>query len=366
MKLLWLNWKDRKNPLAGGAEVVNEELIKRLVADGHEVILLAAGFPGAPAEEVVDGYKVIRVGNRWTVYYHAWRYYHASLKGWADLVIDEVNTIPFFAKFYVREPNILFVHMLCREIWFYQLFFPLSWIGYLAEPVYLWLLRDRKVITVSDSTKRDLLRYGFTAANITIISEGIELEPVADLDQLQKYAKPTLLSLGAIRPMKRTLDQIKAFELAKVQLPDLQLKVAGDSTGRYGQTVLRAIAESPYTKDIEYLGRVTPAKKLELMQRSHLILVASIKEGWGLIVTEAASQGTPAVVYDVDGLRDSVRHNQTGLITTENTPLALAASAAELLQDEHKYSRMRLDAWRVSQGITFEQSYDNFIRAAGV
>jgi glycosyltransferase involved in cell wall biosynthesis len=42
--------------------------------------------------------------------------------------------------------------------------------------------------------------------------------------------------------------------------------------------------------------------------------VTSVKEGWGLIVTEAGSQATPAIVYDVDGLRDSVTNRETGII----------------------------------------------------
>src|SRR3990172_9551868 len=102
MKILWFNWKDRKNPLAGGAELINEEIAKRLVRDGNEVILLVAGFSGAKTEEIIDGYKVVRLGNRWTVYWQAYRYYKKYLMGWADLVIDEMNTIPFFAKFYVK------------------------------------------------------------------------------------------------------------------------------------------------------------------------------------------------------------------------------------------------------------------------
>jgi glycosyltransferase involved in cell wall biosynthesis len=105
------------------------------------------------------------------------------------------------------------------------------------------------------------------------------------------------------------------------------------------------------------LGKVSQAQKVELMQRCHLIMVTSVKEGWGLIVTEAASQGTPAVVYDVDGLRDSVRHGQTGLVCARNTPACLAESAVKLLRDADAYAQVREEAWRLSLEITFERSY---------
>jgi glycosyltransferase involved in cell wall biosynthesis len=411
MKILWMTWKDLKHPQAGGAEVVNEELAKRLAADGHEVLFLVGGYPGAKQDETAQfkikneklkfregqpassktlnfellTFRVVRLGNRYTVYYHAWRYYRKHLVGWADLVIDEVNTVPFFAKFYVKERNILLVYMLCRQIWFYQLPLPFSMIGYLLEPIYLRLLRDRQVLTESQSTKDDLLRYGFKADKIHIFSVGIELEPLKDLgDRIEgiglnaktptlnpkpstlKYPNPTLLSLGAMRTMKRTLHQIQAFELAKLAIPNLKLVIAGDASGRYGQKIVRMTKESPYANDIKYLGKVTREQKLRLMQQCHLILVTSVKEGWGLIVTEAASQGTPAVVYDVDGLRDSVRHNETGIVCRRNTPEEMARALAQLLQNSERYQSMRQEAWLWSREINFDQGYHQFKQALGL
>lgn len=364
LKILWFTWKDLKNPQAGGAELINEEIAKRLARDGHEVILLVAGFLGGEAEEMRDGYKVIRLGSRYTVYWHAYRYYKKRLKGWADLVIDEMNTIPFFCKYYVRERNILLTYQLCREIWFYQMRLPLSFIGYMLEPIYLWLLRDRYVITESESTKRDMQRYGFSAERISVISVGITVKPVENLDEVGKFPQPTVLSLGAIRAMKRTLDQISAFEIAKEHIPDLLLKIVGSVSDSYGKKVLRRIAASDYAQDIEYLGCVDEAKKTELMRKSHLILVTSVKEGWGLIVTEANSQGTPATVYDVDGLRDSVKDRETGLISADNTPQGLAEAIVEGLRKPEEYARLRKNAWLWSQSLTLEGCYREFSRGA--
>ena len=274
---------------------------KRLAKDGNEIIFLVGGFKNCKKEEIINGYKIIRLGSRWSVYYRAYKCYKKELTGWADLVIDEINTIPFFAKFYVKERNILFVHQLCREIWFYQMFFPLNLIGYVLEPIYLWLLRDRKVITVSESTKNDLIKVGFKKENINIISEGIEIETVSSINEIFKFEKPTVLVLGAIKAMKRTAHIIRAFEIAKNDITDLQLIMAGAAEGRYGKKVLEMIEKSKYKNSIEYLGKVSKEKKIELMQKSHLIAVTSVKEGWGLVVTEANSQSTPAIVYNVDG-----------------------------------------------------------------
>lgn len=359
MKILWLTWKDLTHPLAGGAEVVNEELAKRLVADGHDVTFVVGGYKDGIASEMVSGYKIIRLGNRYSLYWLAYRYYRKHFQGWADLVIDEVNTIPFFAKYYVKEKTYLFVHQLARQVWFYQMVFPISLVGFCLEWWYLHLLSDQKVITVSDSTRKDLLRFGFSNSNISIISQGIKLKSLDDRRSVRKYAQPTLLSLGAIRPMKRTHHQIKAFELAKETLPDLRLKVAGNANGRYGQKIIRMIAKSRYAEDIDYLGEVTDGQKIRLMQKCHVIMVTSVKEGWGLIVTEAASQGTPAIVYNIDGLRDSVR-SDTGIITGYNTPSALADAVHRLFKDKRNYAKISSSAHKWSRQINFNTSYLQF------
>lgn len=365
-KILWFTWKDRKNVASGGAEVVNEEIAKRLVNDGYEVILLVAGVEGEPRDEMINGYRVIRVGDRWSVYWQAAQYYKKHLSDWPDLVIEEVNTVPFLTHLYVKNRPIVYIfYQLCREIWFYQMFFPLNWIGFWLEPLYLRLMAANKftVLTESQSAKDDLARYGFAKDKTHIFTVGLEMKPVASLESIKKYDEPTMLSLGAIRDMKRPDQQIKAFELAKAKIPNLKLKIAGLGFGSYFTTVKRMIETSPYAKDIEYLGKVSQEKKKELMQKAHLITVTSVKEGWGLIVTEANSQGTPAAVYNVDGLRDSVKNGKTGLITEQNTPAALAEKIVEILTNQEKYHTLRKQAWEWSKEITFENSYKQFLSA---
>lgn len=361
MRILWLTWKDTTHPRAGGAELVSSELAARLVRDGHEVTLLTGGNgkQSTPHETSTAGYRVVRVGGTYTVYWHAYRYVHRQLTDWPDLVIEEVNTVPFFSRLYLRgTPRLMVFYMLCREIWFFQLPMPFSLLGYLLEPLYLRLVNRDPAVTISQSTRRDLARHGFPAERVSVIVPGIRLRPVDDLAAAEKFAQPTVLSMGNIRPMKRTLHQIEAYERARDRMPNLRLKVAGDAPGRYGRKVLAAIASSRHRDGIEYLGPISEDQKRRLLSSCHLILVTSIKEGWGLIVTEAASQGTPAAVYDVDGLRDSVRDGVTGLVTASN-PEALAAAIVRLLTDPPLYEQLRENAWRWSHEITFDHAFSD-------
>ncbi len=355
-----MTWKDRMHPSAGGAEVVNEELAKRLVDDGHKVKFIVGGYKDCKPNQVINGYQIIRLGNRVSVYYKTWRYYRKHMIGWADLVIDEVNTIPFLAKFYVKERSILFVHMLCRKIWFYQTIFPISILGYILEPLYLRILSNQKVITISKSTFDDLVKFGFKPTHISIIPEIIELKPASNLRDIKKYSQPTVLCFGSIRPMKRTLDVVKAFEIAKVKIPNLQLKIAGADSGRYAIKLLNTIKTSIYKNDIEFIREPSDQNKRELMQRCHLIAVSSIKEGWALTVSEAASQGTPAVVYNVDGLRDSVVNGKTGWVTLRNTPVELAKTMEVAIKNTARYDTIRSSAWAFSCNLTAALSYRAF------
>jgi glycosyltransferase involved in cell wall biosynthesis len=370
MNILWLTWKDYTHPQAGGAEVVLRELSKRLVGEGHSVTFLTVRHPGSAAREQLDGIDVIRVGrSRYVHPFQALAHYMRKLRGKYDVVIEVVNTAPYFGVLFAGgAKTFLFYHQLAREVWFHETKSPLSHFGYhVLEPLANRILARAKapVITISDSTKNDLGRYGFKPDRARIISEGIEIEPLASLDDVTKYNRPTLLSFGAIRGMKRTLDQVKAFEIAKQTIPNLRMIIAGDDSGPYAAGVKAYIRQSPYTNDITVEGRVSKERKIELMQQAHVITVSSVKEGWGLIITEANSQGTPAVVYDADGLRDSVRHEQTGLVTVA-TPNALGTGIARIFQDKKLYQKLRHAAWQWSRQITFDQSYQDFKQALGV
>ncbi len=370
MNIAWLTWKDHRHPEAGGAEVVARELTKRLLADGHTVTMLTSGYGDAPRREVLNGVEIIRIGsNRYTHPFQAFAYYMRHMRGKYQLLIEEVNAAPYFSVLFERKAKkYLLYHQMEGPVWFYETKPPLSHIGHYAlEPAASRLLSLSRtpVVTVSESTASDLVRHGFSPDRTHIISEGIEIEPAENIDSIKKFARPTVLSLGAMRAMKRTADQIKAFEIAKAVIPELQMKIAGKNDGPYGEKVMAEIENSPYRDDIEYLGKVSREEKAQLMQKSHIILQTAVHEGWGLTVTEAASQGTPAVVYDVNGLRDSVKHYRTGLVT-EPSPSSLAYGIVKILSHPDMYEHMRHEAWKWSKQITFDKSYADFKQAVGV
>src|SRR5688572_21161983 len=97
-RILIVNWRDPRNPEAGGAEVHLHEVARRLAADGFHCVQMAHAFPGAPDEEWLDGVHILRRGGALTFNFTVWRH----LRRWCaehriDAVLDDSNKIAFFA-----------------------------------------------------------------------------------------------------------------------------------------------------------------------------------------------------------------------------------------------------------------------------
>jgi glycosyltransferase involved in cell wall biosynthesis len=304
--------------------------------------------------------------NRYSHTFLASMYYYQNLRGSFDVVVSCNNTAPYWVSLCKGDTkHFALYHQLAREVWWYEARFPLSYVGYyLLEPVATFLQSkiNSKLITISGSSKQDLIKFGYVSENIGIITEGTDIKPAKDLTAIMKFEIPTVLYFGAFREMKRPDHVVKAFEVLKEKIPNAKLKMAGSTKGKYAQSVLEHIEKSKYKNDIEVLGRVTQEQKVELMQKSHIICVTSIKEGWGLIVTEANSQGTPACVYNVDGLRDSTKHEVTGLVSPSGDVQLLAQSMVQLLENKELYSKLRDNAYAWSKVITFDQCYKDFCK----
>ncbi|GGQ73719.1 glycosyltransferase family 4 protein [Couchioplanes azureus] len=321
MRILVLNWRDLTHPAAGGAEVYTEQVLRRWVAAGHEVTLFAAAVAGRPAAEIVDGYRVVRAGNRFTVYREARRWWNRYGRGRFDVVIDETNTVPFLAHEWVDDGarTIALVHQTCEEIWHHNAPPLVAHLGrHLLEPGWLRRLSGSPILAVSESTSDALVRFG--ARDVTVVPEGYE--PPAILPQVGKEATPTAVFCGRMVSYKRPWEVIRAVGLARREIPDLRLWMIGG-----GPLLDRLRAAAP--EGVEFLGRVSEEVKHERMARAHVHLATSVREGWGLVVTEAAALGTSTIAYDVPGLRDSTR--AAGGVVTPPQPEALARRLVELM-----------------------------------
>ena len=111
-------------------------------------------------------------------------------------------------------------------------------------------------------------------------------------------------------------------------------------------------------EDVTFFGRVNNDSKHDLLSRSHLVLMPSIREGWGLIVSESNAMGTPVIAYNVNGLRDSVIHGINGILVKSNTPECLAESALEVLADKNILENLSCRALEHSKQFDWDKTTD--------
>ncbi len=361
MRILWLNWRDIKNPASGGAEVVTHEVAKRWVQQGHSVTLFTAMFPRGATEEIVDGVRILRHGRQFAVHYHAWQFYRRSQHGQVDIVIDEINTLPFFTPFYVKEKRVAFFHQLAREVWLHELRFPINVLGYCLEPLYLRFYRSTPTVVVSESTARDLRNLGFR--HVSIVHDGVDVEPLESVpSDVDKAPHPTIVSIGRLVPSKQVTHLVQAMHTVCQRLPDAQLWLVGDGPRGYVSRLHDEVARNQLQGHVRFWGKVSHEQKLSLLKQAHLLAMTSVREGWGLVVIEANALGTPAVVYDVPGLRDSVCHGETGVVCRPNTPQSLADNLVTLFTDRERRLNLARRALERSRTFTWDKNAAEFLR----
>ncbi len=316
LRILICNWRDLAHPHAGGAEVYTHRVARAWVDAGHEVTWFSTAVLGHPSAEEVDGIRVIRRGGRFGVYREARRFFERQGNGRFDLVVDEVNTRPFgAARWGGGTPVVALAHQLAREVWFHEFPWPLAVVGrFILEPRWLRQLRSVPVLTVSPSSAASLRAAGLT--DVTVVPDGID--PV-EAPEVPREKVPTVAWVGRLAPNKRPHHAIEAFRHLRRTVPDARLWLIG--AGPMERSLRAGLPPGA-----ELLGRLTEADKRERLARAHCLVATSVREGWGLTVTEAAQVGTPAVAYNVAGLRDSV--SASGGVLVPPTPRALADALA--------------------------------------
>ena len=352
MKILILNWRDVKNPKSGGAEIVTLEHAVAWAQAGHNVTWFSAAFPHSLSHEKIKGIQFVRRGNSLSVYVHAMIYY---LNNSFDVVVDEIHGFPFCTPLYVKKSKILaFVHEVADTIWDYMHVFPFSSIGKTLEKFMYRFYLQVSIMTVSESTKKDLISLGLSEKMIHVVHNGIHVKSV-NLNT-QKENIPTFLFMSRIVRMKGIEEVIKSFALISSAQKHVQLWIAGTGENNYIRELKKMIDNYDIQKNVKFFLHPSDSEKFSLMKKAHILLHASIKEGWGLVVVEAASQATPSIVYNVSGLNESVRSGITGDVLRENTPKEMAEKAIALIHDTDRYKQYQKNCLRWANSLKWEDS----------
>lgn len=356
---------DIKNPQVGGAEIILYEIAKRLVERGHKITWFCRSFAGGKEKEIIDGIEIMRRGNKYNVYFEAYKYYR-SLARKPDKVIESVNTVCWQTPLYIpRGKRIAYVNQLAREVFYYELPSIISNLAYILEDWEYKTYKNTSFMCYSESTKADLIKIGIPKENIHLFPIGLDHKRYYPGE---KSKEPLFLCVSRLVQMKRVNLVISAMKRVVEKYPKTKLAVIGYGYQRNDLGKLRHKLKLENNvffidEDILFFGKNSKDKKVEFMQKSWALIFPSVKEGWGMTVTECAACGTPAIITDVTGLKDSVIKNKTGLIISKNPTLEeLSSAMIKIIKNERLRESLSKQALKWSTNFSWVRAADKCLQ----
>ena len=356
MRILFLSWRDLSHPQAGGSEYVVDRLARGMVERGHDVALICArgradehapeATPGAPTAGPGPGYPVFRRGGTYTQYLWAPGTARRHFPD-ADVLVDVENGIPFFSPAWRRRPVVCLVHHVHLDQW--QQYFPrpIAATGrFLEQRVMPRAYRRSLFVAVSPSTAGALAELGIPSARVRTIEMGCDPRPVV----APRSPTPMFVALGRLVAHKRIDLLLELWERVR-PVTGGKLVVVGD--GPDAATLARRGGEG-----VEFVGAVGEADKNRLLCESWLLVHPAHHEGWGTVIMEAASLGTPTLGFDVPGVRDSVVDGSTGILAAD--PDGFVQGWLDIAGDPALRTRLGDGARARSALFTWDRAVESF------
>lgn len=354
MNILVLNWQDWTNPLAGGAEAHLRETFRRIAALGHGVTLFCSSYPGAASEETVDGIRIIRRGSRNAFNFIVPRAYRElTSREHFDVVVDDLNKIPFYTPLFVRHPLVVISHHFFGTSIFLEAGPVLGSYVYLAEKLVDRVYRKERFLVVSDSTLDEFVRRGFPRENFTLALNGLDHERLHPTG-VPKSAHPTVGYFGRLKKYKSPDHLVRAFASVREEIPNAELVFIG--RGDFQPELAKLASELGVSDATRFAGFVSEEEKLRLLQELWVVVNPSMKEGWGIVNVEANACGTPAIAADSPGLRDSVRHGDNGLLYPYADIDTLTGHLLSVLRDKDLRKRLEHGAIEFARSLSWDDT----------
>ncbi len=360
LRVLVLNERDPHHPNSGGAEIHVHEIFRRLAARGWKVTQLVSQGRDTAAHELLDGVEIRRLG-RIRFYYPrvAWTCMRETRRGDYDVVVECLNKVPFYAPVYSRVPVLSICHHLFGEVAFQQVAWPIAAAVWGAEQLIPPLYRKCEVVAISASSRDELIARGLAPERVRVSHCGID-HPDVEVET-STPRPPRVAYLGRLEPYKNVDILLRAMAKLSDRFPNAEILVIGRGGARAS---LEALARQLGIADrTRFTGFVSDAERNALLLGTRVCVCPSEKEGWGLTVIESNATGTPVVATDAPGLRDSVRHGETGFLVPTRDVDGFAARIAELLDDDALATRMSGAALEWSKEFDWDVAADEMADA---
>jgi glycosyltransferase involved in cell wall biosynthesis len=347
-----LAWRDLDDPEAGGSELHIHEVLRRWAAAGIHVTQRTSYVSGRSPETMRDGYRVIRRAGRYLIFPRAVLAERAGRHGPADALVEIWNGVPFLSPIWFRGRRLVLLHHVHAEM--FQMVLPprLAAAGRfverrLAPPLY----RRTQVATLSRSSQRELVEdLHLRPERVAVVPPGIS-DAFRPDPTVAKAAHPLIVAVGRLVPVKRYEVLIQAVAEVHEHVPDVELRINGEGSERERlEALIDDLDASGY---VHLAGRVDDEELVRSYQEAWIVASSSIREGWGMTLTEAAACGTPAVATDISGHRDAVEHGTTGLLVSDTE---MGSALRSVIEDDALRQRLAHGALERAAQLSWDET----------
>ncbi len=359
LRILVVNWLDRENPQAGGAEEHLHSVFGRLAERGHQVTALVSGWRGCAPRVRLDGIDVHRVGGRYTFSWHGPRYYSRELASRPfDVIVEDLNKVPLYTPRWSDTPVILLVHHLFGVTAFQAATPPVAAVTWTLEQTIAKAFASVPIVAVSEGTKGELVAKGVDPDQVEVIRNGIDVSWYSPDPSVPKAVEPTLLFLGRLKKYKRVDLLLEA--VGRLADEGLRVRLVVGGAGDQSEGLKRLAIRRGIADQVDFTGFISDELKLDHLRTSWIHVLASSKEGWGISNIEAGACGTPTIASNSPGLRESVIDGTTGLLVPHGDVGALSNAIRALVEDPERRSEMGRNARRFAEELSWEQAANRF------
>jgi len=335
------------HPYHGGIERRMYDTSKLLAGRGHDVTVLTGRLPGTEEEEIMDGFRVVRLKSRYINIYNP---PFISSKGVSEaltsLDADVVNYNYRWAGSYNKplasyDGKKVFTY---HNMWGEGIGFQAKLSKINDDRFKKGLLTYDHIICVSDFVRNDLIRRGINSEMLTTVPSGL-----TDLPEMGVEEEGFILSLGR-------LVRTKGLDYLLDAMVDVPHKLIICGKGPDTERLKRLAKKYELGDRVEFKGWVEEVEKVRLMSTCKFFVMPSLFESYGLAAVELMSYGKPLICTNVDGLPDTV--GNAAVIVKPRDPGGLAEAISSLLSDGPRRKELCMNARSRAEGYLWKHHID--------
>jgi glycosyltransferase involved in cell wall biosynthesis len=342
-------WRDLDDPEAGGSELHAHRIAALWAAAGIDVTFRTSAVKGEEVSLTRDGYRVLRRAGRYRVFPGvAWEGLRVGHRP-GDALVEIWNGMPFFSPLWYHGPRLVFLHHVHTEMWGMVLPRPLARLGEIVEHrLAPRVYRGTRIMTLSESSRQEIIdMLGFSPGRVSVSPPGVDARFSSGGE---RSAEPLVVAVGRLVPVKRFDLLIRSLADVRERLPTLRAVIIGEGYARPALEELRWQLGAEEWLDLP--GRVEDDALVDWYRRAWAVASTSLREGWGMTLTEAGACGTPAVATAIAGHADAVLDGESGLLVEK--PENMADALERVLRDEVLRIRLGRGALSRARWFTWE------------